>query len=869
MQFYTNLILAYCLMLFIIVSGMNYDQKIKESAEIKESMDWFHNLDQHDKDDAIQLLSQSIQHYGELNEDVKKDMEQKFGIEALQTQQLYEFVYLEKIDNAENKEQFYCEYICYKMHPFGVKTKCGHKFCISCICKIFEQEPSLCAYCRTPLSADFINDYSFVDINIKNLENIEIEDLQNCFHLLPILPDTTCADILTWLSKDNRIDVNFVFPLNEGTPLFSAAYSGNFDITKLLVEQGANITNINEDETSVLHFATKSNLEIVKYFFQLGININQNGKSGTPLLWAVQFGNIEIVDYLILNGAKVNLESLGDQKTIPLIAAAYFGHFKIVQLLLDKGAVIDYNSEGNGTPLSCAVENGHLDIVEFLIKNKADVNLGMENGLTPLMICTLQKNLGTVKMLLAENVVDVNRADLNGYTALHFAAQIGSVEIAKYLITEKKADVNVEIFELGETPLIRAVMYGNFEIVKLLLENDANVNQITKTGRTALHFAAELGDLEIVEHLIKNKVDVNLGTGTALMMATIENNFDIVKILLKNEADVNKISLNGYTALHFAVKNGSLEIAEYLIKNNADIDLGNEEHGDTPLILASMGNNFGIVKMILENDADVNKTTINGETALHFAADVGSLEIAEYLINKKADVNLGTSTTALTIATFGNSFEIVKLLLENEADINKTTETGHTALHFASQFGYLEIVKHLIKKKADVNLYASKSGTPLVHATMGGHFDVIQCLIQNNAKIDACDTDGFSVLHWAVVTQTGSLEILKYLIKNGARANLNTKIGSPLHIAASFGYLEMTKILIYHGGANVNSVREGNGFLPLHEAVEQGHFEVCKYLISHGANINKKTKNGFSAYDLAIVNSDVLLAQFLFQNLDF
>ena len=62
-------------------------------------MDWFHNLDQDDKDNVLQLLSQSIQHYGgNINADVVKDMEQKFGIHPSQTQQLYQFLYLGKVN---------------------------------------------------------------------------------------------------------------------------------------------------------------------------------------------------------------------------------------------------------------------------------------------------------------------------------------------------------------------------------------------------------------------------------------------------------------------------------------------------------------------------------------------------------------------------------------------------------------------------------------------------------------------------------------------------------------------------------------------------------------------------------------------------
>ena len=66
----------------------------------------------------------------------------------------------------------------------------------------------------------------------------------------------------------------------------------------------------------------------------------------------------------------------------------------------------------------------------------------------------------------------------------------------------------------------------------------------------------------------------------------------------------------------------------------------------------------------------------------------------------------------------------------------------------------------------------------------------------------------------------------------------------------------------------MNVLKEDNGFSPLHEAVEDNHFEVCKYLISHGANVNQITKNGLSAYDIAILNGQILLAEFLSKNHD-
>jgi len=231
--------------------------------------------------------------------------------------------------NGENEEQFRCESICFKLHPFGIKTMCGHKFCLSCIYKLCENNPSLCAYCRTPLSSYLISDYSFVDVNIKtNLDKIEFEDLQNCFPVLPLIPEITSSDLLRYLSQNKRMNINFVCPLNKGTALLSAAYSGNFDIIKGLVEQGANTDYVNENGESAFVFATKHTLSMIQYFLKLGANINQNGNRGTPLLFATRFGNVEAVEFLIKNKANVNLESLGDNKT-PLMTACHYGHFKL------------------------------------------------------------------------------------------------------------------------------------------------------------------------------------------------------------------------------------------------------------------------------------------------------------------------------------------------------------------------------------------------------------------------------------------------------------------------------------------------------------------------------------------------------------
>jgi len=86
----TNVLMKWILFTVFIFGAFASDEE--------ESIDWLDAFDQYDENNVVQMLSQSIQHDGELKEDVAKSIEQKFGIMTLksQTQQIYNFLYLQK-----------------------------------------------------------------------------------------------------------------------------------------------------------------------------------------------------------------------------------------------------------------------------------------------------------------------------------------------------------------------------------------------------------------------------------------------------------------------------------------------------------------------------------------------------------------------------------------------------------------------------------------------------------------------------------------------------------------------------------------------------------------------------------------------------
>lgn len=189
-----------------------------------------------------------------------------------------------------------------------------------------------------------------------------------------------------------------------------------------------------------------------------------------------------------------------------------------------------------------------------------------ENVVDDFFMTIINNDVEKVKTLLSVGGVDVNAKNKDGRTALIEAAMEGHVEVVRLLL-ENKADVNEKITKACATALMAAACNGHTETVKLLLENKADINAETSNGGTALQYAAYKGHIEVVKLLLENKADVNakiVGGRTALMAAAEKGYSDIVKLLLENKADVNAKTEDGLTALRIAIDKEHAEVVKLL-----------------------------------------------------------------------------------------------------------------------------------------------------------------------------------------------------------------------------------------------------------------------------------------------------------------
>jgi ankyrin repeat protein len=277
----------------------------------------------------------------------------------------------------------------------------------------------------------------------------------------------------------------------------------------------------------------------------------------------------------------------------------------------------------------------------------------------------------------AQNNDEINLKDSSGKTTLYKAADNGDLEGVKRLLNNG-AEPNIAT-QGRLTPLGVASFRNFINIVNLLLEKGANVDQITGSqGATPTFVAADMGHVEVLKALLTKKPDLDMsinGGATPLNIASQKGHKEIVELLLENGADVNLALTSGGTPLYAASQNGYSDIVKILLANQADPKLAYGDLQATPMFVASQNGHNNVVKELISGGADINVKNKEGNTPLMMATQTGQVEIVKTLLDNGADPNLqrvnnGHVTTPLGIAKVQSVFgdekyvKIKKLLIQ-------------------------------------------------------------------------------------------------------------------------------------------------------------------------------------------------------------
>ncbi|KAK2722691.1 hypothetical protein QYM36_003020 [Artemia franciscana] len=198
------------------------------------------------------------------------------------------------------------------------------------------------------------------------------------------------------LEKGANPNVKCQFPL-DGTILQAAVGKGYLDICRLLVAKGASINESNSlpDQTA-LHCAARKSREICELLITKGATIDAfDPFDRTPLYYSITYKKLDVTKYLLENGANSNSECFGQEyynitnskkekfREKMLHVAAREGNLDLCQLLVLKGADMNCLNSKDETPLMIALENSlssrndtqkYLSIAEYFLKNKLVYN---------------------------------------------------------------------------------------------------------------------------------------------------------------------------------------------------------------------------------------------------------------------------------------------------------------------------------------------------------------------------------------------------------------------------------------------------------------------------------------------------------------
>jgi ankyrin repeat protein len=428
-----------------------------------------------------------------------------------------------------------------------------------------------------------------------------------------------------------------------------------------------------EEDTALLHKAVRSDdLQKVEGLIRAGANAKAADRYGiTPLYLAAVNGNAAIIKRLLDAGADPNATDLTGE-TI-LVTAARTGIPEAIRLLIDRGANVNATDpEFQQTALMLAVRENHPGAVKILIERGASLNAKTRVGPTPAFRPPC-KGTGCGSEGVGINRGGIpdrgQRAAINGgMTPLLYAARDGRLDEARLLISAgadiQMADPN------GIRPLLMSILNDHLDVARLLIDHGADVNAADFWGRTPLWAAVDLRNMDL-DHGIDKGVDR-------------EPVFDFIKLLIDRGANVNARTKEYHPGRRWLYSLGDVSWVDMT--------------GQTSFLRAALSGDTKVMRFLLDRGADPAISTLAGTTPLMAAAGVNWTVAQTYTVSKDA------------------LLEAIKICLERGADVNAVNSMGLTAVMGAANRGSDELIQFLVEQGARLDVKDAVGRTPIAWA---------------------------------------------------------------------------------------------------------------------------------------------------------
>ncbi len=416
-----------------------------------------------------------------------------------------------------------------------------------------------------------------------------------------------------------------------------------------------------------------------------------------------------------------------------------------------------------------AIDEENIRLLKHFAKNKK--NLSKLNGLnmTALNYALFKKKYNLVKYLLANTKI-IYDGDINNITPLHRIAMWGNLKLFKKFYFNF---LNYMKSDSGDNFLHYALISGNIELIKFLLNNGFSLGDKNKYNRNSLQFVAESGNIDAFNFIYE-----------------------------KNKEQLLQITKLGQNILHFTSKSGNFELFKQITKlletkgfelNKNQFDKFHRNY----IFYSVMANKEGYIKKFLKINQKFELDTIRN-SALHYA-----------IKNEKLNA--------------------VRDLISLGLDIKKENKNKQTPVLLAFRYLNLENLKEMLTDLSFTELKDSNGLTPLHYAVLGNKFKTINYLFSQNIDINTKSLYGENSLFFAILSKSEALFL--YLYYRGVDSNIVLKNGETLlHMAAQEKNPWFFNFLINHN-ENIYKVNKRNEF-PLDVAIKEDNLSIVKSINS-------------------------------------
>lgn len=538
-----------------------------------------------------------------------------------------------------------------------------------------------------------------------------------------------------------------------------SCYLGLSDIVDTIIATGADLNYRDQVGCTALDCACLANQhDIIQRLLdtKAPLACDSSGPN-SPVIRAAKRKDFKTVELLLKGGMSVNLTDY--------INAINTDDLDMVKLITTQSGEIDQQAYESATRR--AMRKGFHDISRFLI-NDFD-----SDSLQPLLCEALRTDKKTIRNLALECGPNWSLCLKLEPRLLSMASSSGDIETMNILI-ENGADIDLRN-KNDETPLYSATRNGQVEAAELLLKKGADITVISEKNGTLLEMAAwHTSNIEVMELLIENGAIINDAHGEKggpLGVAAACQALEKMELLLTKGADVNLPRGKWGSPLGTAVGTGAPKSTKFLLEKGAEVDILCPRYGSL-LSLAAFEGKIEIMRLLIDKGADVNRQGGLFGCPLGAAAYQGNIKAIRLLLKEGARVNAdgGFFGSPLGAAALEDNIEAMNILIDKGADVNIQGGPFGTPLGIAA-YGraiwylrprYTNSLKLLLEKGADINAPCGLFRNPLEVALFSCHSDALQILSEKMDKVDPpCPLNRE---YGSVVEMARSVEVQKWFL---------------------------------------------------------------------------------------------------------